>query len=255
MDGARDSNLRRKTANLQRPTGGRASIDGKARVVAAVHSPATLGAAAALWNRPEAAPDLLELRVDHFAHDPAALAALDALAARPPRPLLVTVRRGDEGGAVADLDDAARARLYARFLPAAMLVDVEVRSLAALAGTVSAARQAGAGLVASFHDFQGMPGLARLRELAGRAVDAGAAVFKVAAMTERPGDLARLLDFLDVEDRVPLALMGMGRLGKASRVVLAAAGSVLCYGYLGGEAQVPGQWPVERLRERIEEEG
>ena len=45
----------------------------------------------------------------------------------------------------------------------------------------------------------------------------------------------------------------MGPLGRASRPVLAAAGSVLNYGYLGGGAQVPGQWPAARLRARIDE--
>ena len=38
-------------------------------------------------------------------------------------------------------------------------------------------------------------------------------------------------------------------------MVLAAAGSVLNYGYLGEHAQVSGQWPAATLRERIEELG
>ncbi len=57
-----------------------------------------------------------------------------------------------------------------------------------------------------------------------------------------------------------LAAMGMGgALGRASRIALAAAGSVLNYGHLlpagagEGEAPVPGQWPAGRLREILDE--
>jgi 3-dehydroquinate dehydratase-1 len=46
---------------------------------------------------------------------------------------------------------------------------------------------------------------------------------------------------------LPLALMGMGRLGMASRVMLAAAGSVLNYGWLH-RPNVTGQWSARELR-------
>ena len=221
-------------------------------MVAAVYSEATLRAARALAPG-SAAPDLLELRVDGFARDPARLDELAALAAGAARPLIVTARHPAEGGLDAALDHAARRRLYARFLPMAAWVDIELRSLRALAAEWSEARERGAWRIASFHDFHGTPSVRRLRALAGRSAAAGADVCKVATTTRAPGDLARLLDLLDRETRLPLAVMGMGPLGKVSRLTLAAAGSVLSYGYLGGEAQVLGQWPAARLRERIDE--
>ena len=46
--------------------------------------------------------------------------------------------------------------------------------------------------------------------------------------------------------------MGMGPLGKISRLTLGRSGSVLNYGYLD-KLQVPGQWPAERLKERLAE--
>ena len=217
-------------------------------VVGTVYSADSLRAAGELARR--GGPDLLELRVDHFARRPG---RLDALAARAPRPFLVTVRHPAEGGSASGLGAAARRGLYERFLPAAAFVDVEVRSLRALAGTVAQAKAGGVRVVASFHDFRAVPGAARLRGLAARAVDAGADVFKVAATVNGPGELARLLDLLENERRLPLAVMGMGPLGRVSRLALAAAGSVLNYGYLGKRAQVAGQWPAATLRERIDE--
>ena len=225
--------------------------------MAAVYSPATLAAALALAP-PPVAPDWLELRVDGFQACPGELDALVALA---PRPFVVTVRHPAEGGLPgATGDAAARRRLYERFVggPAVAAVDVEVRSLRALAGTARAAREANLLVVASCHDFQGTPTLERLRERARRAADAGADVFKVAATVERPGQLARLLDFMEWGQArgMALAVMGMGPLGRVSRLALAAAGSVLNYGYLvDGGPQVPGQWPATTLRERIEECG
>ncbi len=216
-------------------------------VVGTVWSADSLAAACALGP---GGPDVLELRVDSFARQPG---RLDALTARAPRPLLVTVRHPAEGGAAPGLDAAARRRLYERFLPVASFVDVEVRSLRALAGTVARAKAGGVRVVASFHDFRAVPDKRKLSELAARALDAGADVFKVAATVTRPGELARLLDLLEDERRLPLAVMGMGALGRVSRLALAAAGSVLNYGYLGKRAQVPGQWPAATLRERIDE--
>ena len=250
MDGKRDYNLQREIAAMQSPSRQPLRIADKPLVAAAVHSPESLRAAERVHLDPRAAPDLLELRVDCFTGQPD---LLNALAAAPPRPLVVTVRRSDEGGADPRLDDAARARLYARFLPTAAWVDVEASSLEALAAVLEAAQRNGTRIIVSCHDFQGMPTPARLRLLAGLAVKAGADVFKVAAVTNEPHDLARLLDFLAEESRLPLAVMGMGRLGQVSRVALAAAGSVLNYGYLGASPQVPGQWPAAILRERIDE--
>ena len=232
-----------------------ADVVAPVRVVAAVHSPATLAAALALAP-PPAAPDWLELRVDGFQTCPGKLDALVALA---PRPFVVTVRHPAEGGAPgATADAAARRRLYEQFMagPAVAAVDVEVRSLRALAGVVRTARGANLCVVASFHDFHGTPTPGRLHALARRVADAGAHVFKVAATVESPEQLARLLDFMEWGKTQPvsLAVMGMGRLGRVSRLALAAAGSVLNYGYLGDAGpQVPGQWPAEMLRERIQE--
>ena len=199
------------------------------------------------------APEVLELRVDAFARDPTGLDTLDALAAGAARPLIVTVRHPAEGGLDAALATGARRRLYERFVPAASWVDIEVRSLRALAGVAAQAQARGCRLIASFHDFQGTPTLRRLRAQVERAARAGADVCKVATTTRTPGDLARLLDLLGDGGPLPLAVMGMGPLGKVSRLTLAAAGSVLSYGYLGDDAQVPGQWPAARLRERLDE--
>ena len=227
----------------------RVAAGGRPLVVGVVHSPETLQAALALPPAP-AAPDWLELRVDAFSTP---VAELDELLAASPRPLLVTVRRPDEGGLNPVLEASRRAELYAEFLPVVAAIDVEVRSLAELGKTVDAARAAGVLVVASYHDFTGTPPLSDLLAAARLALAAGAEVFKVATTAKTSGDLAVLFQLLDAAPDIVISAMGMGRLGRASRPALAAAGSALNYGYLGDAPQVPGQWPVAALRTRIDE--
>jgi 3-dehydroquinate dehydratase I len=192
--------------------------------------------------------DLLELRVDHFADDPAPLLrAAPRLAA----PLIVTVRHPAEGGQNA-LATARRRELYAQFLPFAACIDVELRSAKRLAATIAAARAAGVLVILSAHDFRATPSVSALREFEVCAYSAGADLCKIATRADTPAALDRLLTLFAKPPPLPLAVMAMGRFGKISRLLFAQAGSVLNYGYLAA-GNAPGQWPAARLRELLAE--
>lgn len=167
------------------------------------------------------------------------------------RPLLVTVRDAAEGGK-RRLTTLERRQMFLEFLPRASWIDVEIASLKALREVVAAARAGGVGLVASFHDFHGTPTRRKFRSLADRAIGEKAAVLKIATRTDDALALARLLEFIGTETRIPVSVMGMGRLGRASRLSLAAAGSILNYVSLGPPA-APGQWPADLFRRRLAE--
>ena len=160
-------------------------------------------------------------------------------------PWIVTARHPAEGGHNA-MAAAARREALLELLPAAALVDVEIRSLGGMEKVLSEARKAGVGVIASFHDFQKTPPTSRLEDLVKQAGDAGADVLKIATRADSPADVARLLNLLE-RSPFQLALMGMGQLGMASRVMLAAAGSVLNYGWLH-RPNVTGQWSARELR-------
>jgi 3-dehydroquinate dehydratase-1 len=217
----------------------------KPHVVGAVHSPGALRQAREI--RPGDV-DFLEIRVDNFASDP------DLLLPILPKlrvPLIVTVRHPLEGGAHA-LGFSKRRELYARFLPHAAFIDVELRSLGKLAETVAAARRAGVGIIASTHHFRSMPSAAVLQRSIRRAYDAGADICKLAALAESPAALATLLGTLARRQSLPLSVMGMGRFGKISRLLFAQAGSVLNYGYLD-QPNASGQWEARLLKKRLSE--
>ena len=215
------------------------------RVVGTVHSEGSLAAASRLRK---SAVDLLELRVDHFAADPAPLLRA---ARRLKVPLLVTVRHPAEGGAHR-LGFARRRELYRMFLPVAACIDVELRSAERLADLVAEARAAGVRVVLSSHDFRRTPSAKRLQHCIRRARQAGADVCKIAAFTSTPADLTRLLALFTRRQPLPLSVMGMGPFGKISRLLFARAGSVLNYGYLH-QPNASGQWEAHTLAERISE--
>ena len=221
---------------------------------------------------PVGAPDLLELRADAFvaqlgggeplpAADDLVARALRALLEAPRRPLILTVRDPGEGGLDPALTDHRRLALLRELSsPGVAWVDLELRALLAprqpgLREFAVAARAGGNRVIASSHDFQGTPTVRRLRAREAGCVD----VFKIATTVSTPGDLARLLAFLDAEKNsfpMGLSVMGMGeRFGRASRIALAAAGSIFNYGHLGAAsgAMVPGQWPAQRLRDILDE--
>jgi 3-dehydroquinate dehydratase-1 len=205
--------------------------------------------------------DLVELRVDHFASN---LGILQKALPRLTHPLIITVRHPREGGA-GELSFGQRAELYRGFLAHATYLDVELRSMERLHAICAEARAAGVTIIGSYHDFRRTPTLDAMLKARDQAAALGADLFKIAAHAETATDLGRLLALLSEgpagaggskkrRDRapLPLAVMGMGPLGKISRLLLARTGSRLNYGYLD-EPQVSGQWEATILKKRLAE--
>lgn len=221
---------------------------GKPNVVGSFGSPEDLMAATVGDLR--SACDLVEIRLDRMTPDgrtpdPAAWQHVAEL------PLLFTARRIEEGGAV-ELDAGRRSAMLEAVLDQAACIDVEVASINETHRLLERLAQRGIPWVASFHDFEKLPTDAELSEAARRAKDAGAAVFKAAAMLGDQEDLCRLADFQQADHGIPKATMGMGKLAAVSRLLCAQSGSVLNYGYLGQTPTAPGQWPCRLLKEAIE---
>ncbi len=209
-------------------------------VVATVHSSAGVRLAAGLRRRDV---DVLEIRVDALAGK---LAELRTLLAKTKLPILLTVRHPAEGG-IGNLSAASRKKLLGEFLPAATFLDVELCSVAAMRDVIAAAKARGIRVVISDHHFRRSPTLAQMRARRLRAFAAGADIFKLACLADEAASVARLIDFVSEKKCGPLAVMGMGKLGQVSRLVLACAGSVLNYGYLD-RPNAPGQWEARELK-------
>lgn len=196
--------------------------------------------------------DILEFRIDNL-REVEESEITNGMAMKV-RPNLLTVRRPDEGGA-GDLDDRVRVELYRKHLGLATLVDTEITSLssASFSGFAKEVDDAGADLIASFHDFAGFPGEESLREKVAAAFESGAAIAKLAVVVTTMEQLFVLVRIVEetVSSGRRISAMGMGPLGKLSRLVLARAGSCLNYGYLQ-RPNAPGQWSAEELRRLLD---
>jgi 3-dehydroquinate dehydratase I len=212
----------------------------RSAVVAVILSRAELKRASRL-RRP---PDFFELRLDSLTAeipageiDPATLRA----------PVIVTARDPAEGG-VQQLSISQRCDLLLRFLPHAAFVDVELRFAAQMEPVLTAAAAAAVQRIISLHALDKTPPIDVTQRALEHARELSADVFKLAVRTDTAEQLGRLLAFFDeAEGDTRISAMGVGKLGRASRIELARRGSALNYAHLG-RAAVPGQLSLAEIR-------
>jgi 3-dehydroquinate dehydratase-1 len=192
--------------------------------------------------------DFCELRLDTIKLSKDEIAAL---ADRISLPLILTARHPDEGGQ-GSADPAQRSALLEAHLDRAAFIDIELRSALDMQPLIRKAQSRRVGVIGSFHDFGGTPSDEILRGAVDMALQFNFDVVKIATTLRAPGDLARLLQLVESVKRPPLSIMGMGPLGRASRLVLAKCGSILTYAHLG-ESNAPGQWPARQLKALLRE--
>jgi len=173
--------------------------------------------------------EAVELRLDLMGVSVADLRQIiDGARRRVPR-IIATCRpgRASEEDRVALLCEAVRLGAWA--------VDVEIDALAASrADVVRAARSHGCKVIISHHDHERTPTRDMLQRIVRRAFAAGADLVKIACRVVTLADNATLLGLLDDGTTAGrIAVVGMGRLGRVTRVAAPALGSPLAYVSLG----------------------
>jgi 3-dehydroquinate dehydratase I len=211
------------------------------RVVAVITSPAELDFAIGM-GKP---PDFFELRLDRLVR---AIELLDNKISKLRAPLIITARHPMEGGANR-LSLLQRHNLLARFLSRARYIDVELRSAPLLRSLLRLARKQNTRRIISVHHLKGTPSPNRLRTQARAAKTYGADIFKLATRTDTPAQLTRLIDFVATKNvDVTVSAMGIGKMGAASRVLLACCGSALVYVSVAAATDIEGQISLEQFR-------
>jgi len=196
--------------------------------------------------------DAVEFRMDGAEEPSAALAAYDG-----DLPLIATNRVAWEGGDAPDTDERLETLAGAAENGAVEAVDVELRALdgseiaAHEAGWVADhAREHGADVIASVHDFEATPPREELDSLLGRAATHGD-VGKLAVTAETHGDVLDLLSATWEHDQRghAVATMAMGEAGRHSRAVCPLYGSRIGYAPVDpADATAPGQYDLATLR-------
>jgi 3-dehydroquinate dehydratase-1 len=217
-------------------------------------------ATADLAVEPAARPhaDAVEFRMDLAADagaDP--LADLDGYDGS--LPVLATDRTAAEGGAATDesarLDRLRRAARH----DAVGAVDLELATLRTDRGAAVAAsaREAGARVVASVHEFESTPPVGAMREtLAAAAGRDDADVAKLAVTATDAGDALALLRATHAATAAGhrVATMAMGEAGRHTRAVAPVYGSRIGYAPVDPDrATAPGQYDLATLRGLVDD--
>ena len=193
--------------------------------------------------------DIVEIRIDHFPVTPELCMEIACAS-----PVILTCRHPDEGGNGDLQSDAERSALLAPLIPHAAAIDIEIAHAAQMAETIKIARQSNLTLILSAHDFLSTPTTEKLEQIVKSGIANHADLIKVATTTDTPEQLCRLLSLFTAFPNQCLSLMGMGKLGMASRLITAQSGSLLNYAALN-EGNAPGQWPVEEFRDLLSRHG
>ena len=199
--------------------------------------------------------DFLEWRVDFYEDvldTDKVLSTLKGLrAVLGEKPILVTARTKEEGGAV-ELDADAYTALNTAVAQSgdADIIDVQIFLGDEVARkNIDAIHAAGCKVVGSYHSFDGTPGKEELIRRLRKEQEMGADIPKVAVMPKCPADVIALLDATQEMHAKyanrPLITMSMGS-GVISRLCGEYFGSAATFGMIG-QASAPGQIPTDQL--------
>jgi 3-dehydroquinate dehydratase-1 len=187
--------------------------------------------------------EFAEVRLD--ALPPSAEDAREIFRAHPR--LIATMRPGPHP------DEQRLTVLAAAIGAGAAYVDIELDSPTILReGVLAEARRHGCEVIVSHHDHERTPGREELVRIVGECFAAGADIAKVACRADSARDAARILGLLD--DGRPIVAIGMGRMGRMTRVVAPLLGSPFTYASRGAGAETAeGQLDEGTLRRILRE--
>ncbi|MDD5170215.1 MAG: type I 3-dehydroquinate dehydratase, partial [Syntrophales bacterium] len=196
-----------------------------------------------------AVADVVELRIAGL-KDP----ALAELIREKRGPVLVTIRRREEGGAF-DGPEELRVRLLENAVTlGADYVDLEASTEPALIARLKEhieACSSRTNLILSWHDFAGTPSAGRLRSRFLEMATIGADIVKMVPYARRHEDSLRVLDLISYAGRKGQKIIAfcMGPSGRLSRVISPMLGACMTFVSLDhGLESAPGQLTIDEMK-------
>jgi len=144
-------------------------------------------------------------------------------------------------------DEMRKELLLTAINAGAAFVDVEVESADAYKKEiVGMAKEKKCTIIVSSHDHKKTPSEGELKQIVEWCFASGADIAKIACMVNSPREGARLLGLLD--DGRQIVVVGMGELGRITRIAALLLGSPFTFASLGeGKQTAPGQLEKEEL--------
>ena len=194
---------------------------------------------AGLKEAVEAGAEMLELRLDLIGEAPTELFPLIPYGTR----TVVTCRPGA-------YSEGERLRLLQLGMKmGAAYVDVEIESSAEdLQKLRSSAKEHGTTMIISYHDFERTGDREDLESIMIACYEKGGDIAKIATLVTAPGDIRNLLGLYDLPGRK--VILGMGQLGRITRVVGPYLGAEFTFASTGHSAETaPGQLSLKELND------
>lgn len=193
-------------------------------------------------------PDLIEIRVDLFKKWDLQHIRQEILKRKQLKiPLLLTVRNQKKEGSEIDWSDQRKRDIIDMALPLVQMVDIELSS-PLLRETLSKARLLKKKTIVSKHDFSHTPG--NLENIFKKALSTRADIIKMAVKANSMEDVVKMVEFTHRHHKHPLITLSIGPLGKISRLLLPAVGSMYTYTFLH-KSSAPGQIDAKTLRAHL----
>ena len=160
-------------------------------------------------------------------------------------PVILTLRRREDGGMWRGSEADRRERLLTALSSAYTWIDLESGSQTAK--IAARARSLGVTIIRSLHDFNGVPD--DLAEKVSTLAEAPGEIPKCAVMPSSTADLRRIVTALKLT-RGPRIILGMGDFGFASRILARRLGSMLSFvSAAGASTAAPGHLDPVTLSE------
>lgn len=198
-------------------------------------------------------PDFAEWRVDYLDPEQDFDQALEVIKNLKKKQvgIIFTIRSAAEGGA-REISDDQRLSMIKKAIESGSCdyVDIEKISDPGFTSEVTQLTLANqVGLIRSYHNFQGVPALEKIKEILDRSVML-CDVAKAAYMCHSIPDFVRLEEagayYAEKHDK-PLILIGMGEAGEIGRIMPELLSSCLSYAK-GTHESAPGQLSLDQIR-------
>ena len=192
--------------------------------------------------------DIIELRIDQFSNlDISYIKEKAKLVKDYNFFLLATVRCKEEGGT--DIPDQDRLNIFSEISQFADILDIELKSQINRE-VIKLAYEKGKMSLVSYHDFEKTPDEEEIQSIIDEASKLNPDIIKYAFSVKNIDDVGRILSVTHKNRDKNLVAIGMGELGKITRVAGFFFGSVISYTFIG-KSFAPGQIEADRLIEEM----
>ena len=164
---------------------------------------------------------------------------------------ILTVRAKWEGGGT-EINDNERLKIYKNCIDLVDYVDIELSSIDIIEDVIQLTKEKGKEVITSFHDFEKTPSDEGIQNIIDKSFQYGADISKIAVKVNCEDDVGRILS-ISYKNKLlgrKLIAIGMGELGRITRVAGYFFGSIITYTYIG-KSVAPGQIELNKLLEEL----